>query len=205
MSLILEALKKLERERQSPDRGFLVLGSGTWSAAAPSRRRMAAALLGAVLLGAAGGTAFWRLRDATPSRAAAEAVPSPALPIAAPPATPLLAATLPAAPPPQPASVRPAQPPAAAAAPTDVREASEDSAVRVPDSTAAASGGSSAPPDPEPRLKLQAISRRDGRLVAVLGDRLVYEGDSFDGVRVLRIGEAEVELEVEGRRVVIGF
>jgi hypothetical protein len=41
--------------------------------------------------------------------------------------------------------------------------------------------------------------------VAILNDRLVREGDSFDGVRVIRIGELEVELETGSGRVVVGF
>jgi hypothetical protein len=64
-------------------------------------------------------------------------------------------------------------------------------------------------PTPSPaapkHFRLQAISLRDGKPVAVLDGRLVYEGESFDGVRVVRIGEAEVELEVDGRRLVVGF
>jgi hypothetical protein len=58
---------------------------------------------------------------------------------------------------------------------------------------------------PAPDLRLNAISQQDGRPVAILNDRLVREGDSFDGIRVLRIGEAEVEVEVGGVRRVIGF
>jgi hypothetical protein len=52
---------------------------------------------------------------------------------------------------------------------------------------------------------LQAISQRDGQPVALLSDRLVREGDSFDGIRVLRIGDEEVEVEVDGERRVIRF
>ncbi|MFI4942881.1 MAG: hypothetical protein ACHP85_06440, partial [Burkholderiales bacterium] len=54
-------------------------------------------------------------------------------------------------------------------------------------------------------LRLSAISRRDGKPVALINDRLVFEGDSFDGVRVIRIGEAEVEVEVKGQRRVLRF
>jgi hypothetical protein len=46
---------------------------------------------------------------------------------------------------------------------------------------------------------------QDGHPVAVLNDRIVREGDSFEGVRVLRIGETEVEIEVKGERRVIRF
>jgi hypothetical protein len=84
VSLILEALKKLERERQSPDRGFLVLGPGTWSEAPPDRRRTAAVVLGAVALGAAAGTAFWHLRDARAERAVSQPPAPASLPAAAP-------------------------------------------------------------------------------------------------------------------------
>jgi len=41
--------------------------------------------------------------------------------------------------------------------------------------------------------------------VAVLNDQLVREGDTFDGVRVLRIGADEVEIEVAGHRRVVKF
>jgi hypothetical protein len=54
-------------------------------------------------------------------------------------------------------------------------------------------------------LRLNAISQRDGRPVALINDRLLFEGDSFDGVKVLRIGEAEVEVEVHGKRRVLRF
>jgi len=39
----------------------------------------------------------------------------------------------------------------------------------------------------------------------VLNDQLVREGDTFDGVRVLRIGADEVEIEVAGHRRVVKF
>ena len=41
--------------------------------------------------------------------------------------------------------------------------------------------------------------------MAILNDRLVHEGDSFDGVKVIRIDEASVEVEVQGRRRTVGF
>jgi hypothetical protein len=54
-------------------------------------------------------------------------------------------------------------------------------------------------------LHLNAISQRDGRPVALINDRLLFEGDSFDGVKILRIGETEVEVEVRGKRRVLRF
>jgi hypothetical protein len=68
-----------------------------------------------------------------------------------------------------------------------------------------------APPPPPSRapapddLRLNAISQRDGRPLALINDRLVFEGDSFDGVKILRIGESEVEVEVRGKRRVLRF
>ena len=59
---------------------------------------------------------------------------------------------------------------------------------------------------PEPRpgcrpgLPAQAISQSEGQPVAVLSNRVVHEGDHFDGVTVLRIGADEVEIEVKGQR-----
>ena len=41
--------------------------------------------------------------------------------------------------------------------------------------------------------------------MALINDRLLFEGDSFDGIKVLRIGEAEVEVEVHGKRRVLRF
>jgi hypothetical protein len=70
-----------------------------------------------------------------------------------------------------------------------------------PEGAAAAAGTRTAPDD----LRLNAITRRDGRPVALVNDRLVFEGDSFDGVRILRIGEAEVEVEVRGQRRILRF
>jgi hypothetical protein len=56
-----------------------------------------------------------------------------------------------------------------------------------------------------PAWVLQAITQRDGRPLALINDRLVREGDSLNGARVVRIGETEVELEVAGRRLVLSF
>jgi hypothetical protein len=54
-------------------------------------------------------------------------------------------------------------------------------------------------------LRLNAISKQDDRPVAILNDRLVREGDVFDGIKVIRIGEMEVEVEVAGQRRILTF
>ena len=92
---------------------------------------------------------------------------------------------------------------AASGPPTRRSDRSTDAAgpPAPPDGAAAAARTRPAPDD----LRLNAISQRDGQPVALVNDRLVREGDSFDGVRVLRIGEAEVEVEVRGQRRVLRF
>jgi hypothetical protein len=60
-------------------------------------------------------------------------------------------------------------------------------------------------PAPSAVLVLQAISEKDGRPVAIINDRLMREGDEFDGARLVRIGEAEVELEINGVVRVLRF
>ncbi|HZM50158.1 MAG TPA: hypothetical protein VFE68_06690, partial [Vicinamibacteria bacterium] len=54
-------------------------------------------------------------------------------------------------------------------------------------------------------FELQAISAQNGQPVALLNDRLVHEGDTFDNVKVVRIGVDEVEIEVAGRRRIVKF
>lgn len=233
MSLILDALRKLEREKSARDPGVLVVGSVPWGGTSPIRRLLlaagAAAALGfAVFVG-------WLLRPAAPSPAAT-AVPAAAPPTAEPrmlpSPTPLPPATVPPAaarydrPPALPvrlsrpvplpgahAAATPAPTPAApvtepeAAGPEPLAPAESISlsptaaAVTEPAAAAAAPAAPLAPGE----LRLTAISRRDGRPVALINDRLVFEGDSFEGVRVIRIGEAEVEVEVRGERRVLRF
>ena len=227
MSLILEALKKLDREKQAPDRGLLVVGPAEWPTAPDSRPgvRVAAAIALALL---AVGAALWvyggrpstvERRDMPPREVATREVapgdtgprdaagrhvsPRDAAPRAdrstnaAPSAAAPRAAALPAlreAPPRAPAAER-----AAAAEPEPSLDeprpdAAPDSGARIKEPKRAAGV-----------YQLQAISAQEGHPVAILNDRLVREGDSFDGVRVVRIGADEVEIEVAGRRRVLKF
>ncbi len=183
MSLILEALKKLDREKKAPDRGFLVVGAVPWPAPRP---RGWTPLLFVVAAGAAAGSALWlawraRGHDEAPTHvvtsttmavAAPRAAPAPGV---APPSTspPLLESR-----PPAPRTRPPAERPAAAPAPGV---------------------------EPGSGLLLQAIAERDGKPIAVLNSRVVHEGDRFDGVTVVRIGTDEVEIEVRGRRRILRF
>ncbi len=61
-----------------------------------------------------------------------------------------------------------------------------------------------APPEP-PLLVLQGTSILDGKPVAVVSDRRVFEGDTIEGAVVIRIDERSVELEFQGRRFTLTF
>jgi hypothetical protein len=253
MSLILEALKKLEREKEAPQRGFLVVAPASW----PSRsQRLAVPMaVGAVVLVVAGAGYFMlRMRsrtvvanDARPTAAAPAAAPAglPAVPASsanalAPPATQVPQGTLPAAvrvdpptaPLPNPTeralvdfgrptavrtpSSRPAGAPANAAASSQTPAAAGANpdaapagaavpAAPVLEITHAAPPPTAAAPKGLDALHLEAISSQDGHPVAILSGRLVREGETLDGVRVIRIGTDEVELEHNGRRRTLRF
>jgi hypothetical protein len=239
VSLILEALKKLDREKQAPDRGLLVVGPSAWPSLGDGRPGMgagAAAVGMLVLFGIAG--AIWLLRGANaPASTPPAVVTAPA--VTAPTQTQPLT-TAPAVGQPSgafPSNVRPAPAPRSAqraAAGSRTATAAEPIDGSRPEPVAAAGADAdaqpevagepsereTAPPPPpaaaatrvkEPRsgaaggYQLQAISAQDGHPIAILNDRLVREGDTFDGVKVLRIGADEVEIEVGGRRRVVKF
>jgi hypothetical protein len=141
-----------------------------------SRRPLAVALAGTALVAVVAFGLWPRERAARPASAPAPAIPSPA-----PSATAL----------PAPVAPLPAPEPRRLPVP-----APERAAPATPPAAPAPAGDD---------LRLNAISQRDGKPVALINDRLVFEGDGFDGVRVLRIGEAEVEVEVRGRRRVLRF
>lgn len=170
MSLILEALKKLEREKQVPERGVVVVGATAWPGAR-GERRLGLFLLGLLLGAGLLGVARWRQ--------AVVATPAPLAPAAA--AVPAPAPSRPAEAP----SAQPHAPP------------------RMPAATPAAAEAASRPS--APTFTLQAISEREGRPVAIVNDRLLREGDSIDGARIVRIAKDEVELELAGRRVLLRF
>jgi hypothetical protein len=218
VSLILDALRKLEREKGAHEPGVLVVGSVPWGERSRTRRLLLGA--GAVLALALAVLAGWLIRSTptlpdaarpaavspTPVAASVAATPVPATPSPtalaqeeqAPPAPPLRLSH-------PPVVERPAtDPDRAAAAEEQGPEAvtpTPSVAAPAPSAAPAAAPSPTVPDD----LRLSAISRRDGKPVALINDRLVFEGDSFDGVRVIRIGEAEVEVEVKGQRRVLRF
>jgi hypothetical protein len=192
MSLILEALKKLERDKQVPERGFLVVGAGVW----PARTRGPFWIkLAAVAIGfAAALVAFatWSARPRATSAARPAVAPAP------------LSAE-------RPSSVlatRPQTVPAPVALPTAPPQSSSQRTAATPAKSVATATTTPAPepsPASAPAYALQAISVQDGEPVAVINERIMREGDSFNGLRVVRIGETEVEVEVQGKKTVLRF
>jgi hypothetical protein len=183
VSLILDALKKIEREKDAREPGVLVVGSVPWGARARSRLPLVAALMGTALVALVAFALWPRDRAARPVTP-----PSPPVSSPAPAPTPGLSGVSPLTTPvpaSRPAPRRLSVPPA------------ESHPVEAPPSEPAQAG--------DEGLRLNAISQRDGRPVALINDRLVFEGDAFDGVKILRIGEAEVEVEVRGKRRVLRF
>jgi hypothetical protein len=177
--LILEALKKLDREKQLPEKGFLVVAQAGWPARDASRGPwIVAGLLAGLALAA---IVLLPRPESRPSPAPPRAGASAPAPVAAVPTRPV--ATRPSAP----AATLPAAP---------VQVLTEPVLRPAPAAT---------PPPSAAPLVLQAITQRDGRPLALINDRLVREGDELEGVRVIRIGEAEVEVEVAGKRSVLRF
>jgi len=225
VSLILDALRKLERDKQPRDPSVVVVGHVPWGGRDPGRPLRRTALGAAVVL-ALGLAGLWLLRRDSPSAArqpGADAVTEPATPRGA--GLPAREALVPSpaalgnptsAPPPAPIGVPP--PPRGidlpapgdsaplspvSVDPGDDRGHEQGAALEATAQPAVAAPA--VPPRRDRGLRLTAISERDGRPIALLNDHLVREGDSFDGIRVLRIGLTEVEVEVDGRRQVVSF
>jgi hypothetical protein len=190
VSLILEALRKLEKEKATADRGFVVLGAASWPAPAARRWPLAA---GAALLILAAAGAWWMVERRPAGTNAVAASPTPAAVRAAPPVS--VASGLPAAPVPPPALRK-----------RPVRASVERRAAVVPSPAEPPVPVSTPPAGPAPRpVSLQAITARDGRPMALVNDRLMGEGDEIEGIRVLAIRADEVDVEVDGRRRTLRF
>ena len=199
MSLILDALKKLEREKQAGPPGVVVVGHVPWGGGG---RRLVPLVAAAVLTMVAAGGAFWAL--GRPPAA------SPSTPGARTGDTPPAREGSPVAPVGSPVPPRMANGPAGVAADAAIAVPPSPRRLELPVAAAKEGAEASAAPVSAPtpgveEFHLNAISIRDGAPIALLNDRLVREGDSFDGVRVIRIGEAEVEIEIRGRRRIIRF
>jgi hypothetical protein len=193
VSLIFEALKKLDREKKAPERGFLVLGGAP---VAGERRLRVPVLL--LLLAAAGGGGFLIARATRPAPAIGPPVAPPSTASAAVPRL------LPPAPLPPEAAERPAvsEPPPAAPSP---EPGSSGAPVAPAVGAEVPVPATPAPAAPAPAFALQAVADQDGQPVAIVNGQLVRVGDLVNGARVLRIEREEVELEQGGRRLVLTF
>jgi hypothetical protein len=180
MSLILEALRKLEREKPDQARHTTVLLAPlAWPKSTRDRRLSIA--LGVILVTLVGAAGWFIIKSALqPPGPLAHSAPAPP-----PSPTP----TVPG-PPPPPTPVAPLRPTQAS---PPARHGAQPTAPRQ----GATSTG----------FRLTAIGDQEGVSVAVLNDRLMRVGDSLLGARIVRIGETEVELvrEVDGRHFTIGF
>jgi hypothetical protein len=203
MSLVLEALKKLEREKGRDERGFVVMAATPWPMRAA--RRWPLWLGAGVAAAAVAALVLWRdpLRaPAAPPASVPAAVVGPPADVTATEAGPLSAGRAPT--------------PRRAAAGSDAEVVKTVPAPPVGVSRAVAGTEPAAEtavppirvvpsPLPDPALRLQAISERDGQPVAIVNDHLVRIGDEFDGMRVLAIRDTEVDVEIRGRRVTLRF
>jgi hypothetical protein len=129
--------------------------------------------------------------------------------MAPPPAKGSVSVTRPASTPEPPTASIPPAPaksvPTAAPAREPAKSAAQTPLVVVPDAPAPAVSAAPQPASPVSGLRLSATSQRDGRPVAILNDRMVYEGDVIDGITVLHIEENAVEVEVGGEKHVLRF
>lgn len=190
MSLILEALKKLEREKAQPDRGYLVLGAEPGRA----RSRGWAVALGLTALAALAVVSF---RSGASRRAPTVSDPPRGTVAEAAPVSPVPTST--------PRAGSPAAAPAPLVGSSPFADADREPAPTTPAAGPPAPASDSLPGAPGSALRLEAISRRDGQPVAILSGRLVREGDVLGNARVIRIGELEVEIEIGGTRSVLAF
>ena len=157
MSVIFDALNKLDKEKRAPKTGMLIVGAGS---IVDRRRGVSAPLIGVstltlVLLGAA---AWWWTTDVV------EPVPAAGV-----------------------AAIRPS----ATARPTTGARSVRTRSARTPTTATALADDLAV----VPVTRLPATAARD------------TEGDVFDGIAVIRIGDAEVELliQAEDRTLVLRF
>ena len=218
MSFILDALKKLDRDKQTRDPDVVMVGPVPWGGADRNRARPALVLSVVALAVIAGGTVWWFSSGSGPSPAPASGTAADgaaSVPSRSSPGTASKAATetqapsttiTPSAPAPRRLDLPVAETMASGAQVSTDPEESSRAATGTPvtgeDQPTAASMEDRAQGS---EFHLSAISTRDGEPIALLNDRLVREGDAFEGVRILRIGKTEIEIEVDGERRTIGF
>jgi hypothetical protein len=206
VSLILDALKKLERERDAPERGFLVVAQQSWPSGAARRwTRPAGWLAAAVVAGGAASAAFlWPGRQAV-SLARAPSASTSVAPLGGGDG---LVAGRSASAGPAGSAVAGTVPPQAGAAFPEVRSPTAAASADAPAPGGSATETTAAKPhatDVADALQLQAVSEQDGQPVAVVNGQLVRVGDRIGSATVVRISATEVELDTAGRRHVLKF
>jgi hypothetical protein len=214
VSLILEALRKLDREKQTPERGMVVLGPTAWARDEGRRRWVVPAVLAVLVLAAAfAGVGAWMwFGRKGPAPDVVPPAPAGAQTDAARGGSPSEALSLPSLSPGEGAAAPPFSPVAAPPATTLARGASRPATGARAKSSEDGEPSGEASPAPAPDkidaqsdLVLQAVAQLEGVPVAIVNGRLVREGDSYGGVLIVRIGAAEVEVEIDGKRRVVGF
>ncbi len=233
MSFILDALKKIERQKQEEERSTadeqpVLEGGRRWG---ETRSHISVTMGGVVAIALAAlvlaGLALMRAyRDDRTSSA-----------VARPPATDdsvnpkvdrdgegLVSSELSPSPSPPPASdevveakpdavVNRVEPEESESSPAEEIETAHpvrltgqgDSKSAVPEGAVVNETALAKPPAGVPELALQGTSIVDGRPVAVVNFQRLFEGDTIDGAKVIRILDRVVELEFEGTRFVIEF
>lgn len=197
MSLIFEALKKLEREKRAPEQGVVVVAHSAWPARRAARLPLAAGAIAALALGVFLGR--WLLAPAATPGAPITTAPATTLALSDARPAPTMLSARSSAPNPVPAQPEATTPPAAAPTPVPVTRIAA-SATSVPAATTLPSAVPATPP-----LTLEAIAERDGVPVALIDGQLVREGDMLGGALIVRIGTDAVELEIDGQRRRITF
>lgn len=190
MSLVLEALKKLDREKGRDERGFVVMAAAPWPTRA-ARRWPAWAALGVATAGAM--VAVWSVRT------------RPAAPPPPPASAAVAAAPVVARPDPAPVVETPAPPTPVTKVATTPAPSAPVRRERVDASPLAEPTPATPATPPPPAFVLQAISERNGQPIAIINDHLVRVGDEVDGMRVIAIRLDEVDVEVRGRRTTLRF
>jgi general secretion pathway protein B len=188
MSFILDALRKVDQEnRQSGEVVPPVAAVEKLRQERVRRRRSQFAAMAAIALASAVATALLLRRPP----------PRPDLPSAPAPQTAVEAAVESPVP-----EIEPPRTKAEAVVPERSPEPPEPGSERAvpPERDVPTPPVAKEPATERPRLVLQGTSVLDGRPVAVVSDRRVFEGDIIEGAVVITIGERSVELEFEGQR-----
>ena len=216
MSFILDALKKLEREKQTREPDVVMVGPVPWGGADRNRARRALVVSVVALAMIAGGTVWWLASGSGSSPAPASGTAGGGAASAPPRSSPGTASRAAAETQEPSPTITPSAPaPRRLDLPVAETMASGVQELTDPEGSSRATTGTPVIAEDEStavstehqetEFHLSAISKRDGEPIALLNDRLVREGDAFDGVRILRIGTTEIEIEVDGERRTIGF